>query len=374
MAESHRVRRAGLSIRNRLALTYTVLLVVTGLAMIAAVNVTVQLMNGALIDLLYQVAIATVLVIAALGALASWLVAGWMLRPLQRLNRVVREVDETSLDTRLHLAGPDDEIRSLADTFDVLFSRLEAAFSSRALFAANASHELRTPLATMKTVLQVALREPPESTSPQARETFERLLATVESMSDTTAALLDLAEGHRFAAEETFEVFDLAGVVAEECEALAGRMAQRDLAVTVHLAPASVAGDPRLIRDLVANLLGNAVIHNRDGGSVGIDTTVLADGRIRLVVQNSGDVVPADRIPLLTEPFYRARLRSTGGGHGLGLAIVAAVADTHRAEFALAAGRPDGLVATVTFPAPRTATSVTAVTAGAPPTGAPLAT
>ncbi|MFB2554116.1 sensor histidine kinase [Herbiconiux liangxiaofengii] len=373
MAESHRVRRAGLSIRNRLALTYTVLLVVTGLAMIAAVNVTVQLMNGALIDLLYQVAIATVLVIAALGALASWLVAGWMLRPLQRLNRVVREVDETSLDTRLHLAGPDDEIRSLADTFDVLFSRLEAAFSSRALFAANASHELRTPLATMKTVLQVALREPPESTSPQARETFERLLATVESMSDTTAALLDLAEGHRFAAEETFEVFDLAGVVTEECEALAGRMAQRDLAVTVHLAPASVAGDPRLIRDLVANLLGNAVIHNRDGGSVGIDTTVLADGRIRLVVQNSGDVVPADRIPLLTEPFYRARLRSTGGGHGLGLAIVAAVADTHRAEFALAAGRPDGLVATVTFPAPRAAT-IPSATAGGPPTGAPRAT
>ncbi|MFB2580829.1 sensor histidine kinase [Herbiconiux sp. P15] len=346
MAEARRERRAGLSIRNRLALTYTVLLVCTGLAMIAAVNLTVQLMNGALIDLLYQVAIATVLVIAGLGALASWLVAGWMLRPLQRLNRVVRQVDETSLDTRLRFTGPDDEIRSLADTFDVLLSRLEAAFSSRALFAANASHELRTPLATMKTMLQVALREPPETTSPETRETFERLLATVESMSATTAALLGLAEGRQPA---TDEIADLAGIVAEELEVVAERVAAKDLTVTQRLAPAMVTGDARLIRDVVANLLRNAVTHNHEGGRIEVATAVLPDGRVRLTVQNSGDVVPPDRIPLLTEPFYRARLR-TSGGAGLGLAIVAAIADTHRADFTLTPALPNGLTATTTFP------------------------
>ncbi|TAJ49853.1 MAG: HAMP domain-containing protein [Herbiconiux sp.] len=346
MAESQRTRRAGLSIRNRLALTYTALLVCTGLAMIAAVNVTVQVMNGALIDLLYQVAIGTVLVIAALGALASWLVAGRMLRPLRRLNQVVRQVDETSLDTRLRLSGPDDEIRSLADTFDMLFAQLESAFRSRSLFAANASHELRTPLATMKTILQVALRESGDATPPHTRETFQRLLATVESMTETTTALLDLAHGGR---PEVVEETDLAGIVAEEASAVSDQAEARGLTVTRALEPASVRGDPRLIRDLVVNLLRNAVTHNHDHGVIDIATGTLPDGRAQLVVQNSGDILPAERIALLTEPFYRARLR-TSGGHGLGLTIVSAIADTHHAEFTLAARLPDGLTATTVFP------------------------
>ncbi len=336
----------GPSIRTRLALIYTALLVVTGTAMVAAVNVTVQLMNGALIDLLYQVAIATVLVIAGLGALASWLIAGWMLHPLRRLNRVVRQIDETSLDTRLRLTGPDDEIRSLADAFDDLLSQLEVAFTSRALFAANASHELRTPLATMKALLQVELLEPPGTTTPEARRTLERLLTTVESMSDTTSALLELAEGR---ALRTVQIVDLADIAQEAHDSMTDSMRACALTITLRLEPAPIMGDPRLIQDMVANLLRNAVAHNRDCGDIEMSTAVAFDGRSMMVVQNSGDIVPAETLPLLTEPFYRVRLR-TASGHGLGLAIVSAIADAHRAEIALGARKPDGLVVSITFP------------------------
>lgn len=350
MADRRYDRRAGLSIRNRLAVTYTVLLVVTGLAMILAVNVTTRLMNGALIDMLYVVAIITVVLIALLGAVASWLVAGWMLRPLQRLNTVVRHVDETSLGTRLRLSGPNDEIRSLADTFDVMFARLETAFASRALFAANASHELRTPLATMKTILQVALRGEPGSLPPETRETYERLLVTVESMAATTTALLELAQG-RTGITDDVESVDLADVVSEELAVVDDEIAARRLVIVRDLSRAPVSGDPGLLHNLVGNLLRNAVLHNREHGYLGVSTAIEAGGRVRLVVENSGDVIPAERLAQLTEPFYRARLRTTGG-HGLGLAIVAAIADAHGAELRLGSRAPDGLTVAVTFASP----------------------
>lgn len=348
VTEPGRDRRAGLSIRNRLAATYTVLLIVTGLAMIVAVNVTTRIMNGAVIDELYRVAIGTVVAIALLGALASWLVAGWMLRPLQRLNRVVHEVDETTLATRLHLRGPNDEIRSLADTFDVMFARLETAFSTRTLFAANASHELRTPLAAMKTMLQVSLRGGDGSMSAETRDTYERLLQIVESMSATVTALLELAEGNSGLQPE---LVDLARIVDAEVDLADAAASARRLTVTGRFATAPVSGDPRLLHNLVGNLIRNAVAHNRDGGVIDVSTGVLDDGGARLTVRNSGDPIPPERLALLTEPFYRARLR-TAGGHGLGLAIVSAIADAHDASLRLTAGTPDGLIVEVTFPAP----------------------
>ncbi|MFG6475902.1 sensor histidine kinase [Microbacterium sp. P06] len=338
-------RSAGLSIRARLSLTYSALILSTGLAMIVAVRITISVMNGALVDTLYQVAAVTVLVVAAVGALASWFVAGRMLRPLQRLNTVARAVDETTLGTRLNMTGPVDEIRSLSDTFDVMFARLEAAFAGRALFAANASHELRTPLATMKTMLQVELKG---DLSPQTRETYERLLLTVESMSATTGALLDLAQGQEVEGDDEVDLSELVRAAVED------EVRQDSLDVTLHLPPTPIAGDRRLLQNLVSNLVRNAVVHNTPRGWVRVAVESAIDGRVILTVENSGEVVPDDVVPLLAEPFYRARLR-TAGGHGLGLALVRAIADAHRARVVIEAGRPSGLRVIVTFAAPTSA-------------------
>ncbi|RIJ56364.1 HAMP domain-containing protein, partial [Clavibacter lycopersici] len=315
-------RRRGPSVRNRLALAYTGLIVVTGIAMILAVQATVRIMNGANIAVLYQVATGTVVVIAALGGLASWLLAGRLLRPLQELDRMAREVDETTLDTRIGMSGPHDEIRSLADTFDGMVARLEAAFTSRALFAANASHELRTPLATMKTVIQVALRT---ERDPGSRATLEGLLRTVDAMTGTTTALLELAAARE---PRSDEAVDLSARVAAALRAEADACARAGITVTADLPPVPVvvSGDARLIDHLVGNLVRNAVVHNVPGGWIRVTTRAHLPGAAVLEVGNSGEVVPADDVPLLTEPFHRVR-RRTAGGHGLGLALVRAVAD-----------------------------------------------
>lgn len=197
----------------------------------------------------------------------------------------------------------------------------------------------------MKTLLQVELRQP-DALPPQTRVTLERVLATVQSMSSTTQALLDLAQGQHLAAHD---VIDLRAIVREEWNATSAGADARGLSVAIHPGEAFVVGDPQLLRDLVSNLLRNAVVHNNDGGLIEITTDSDATGLATLTVSNTGTLIPTDRVPLLTEPFYRARLR-TAGGHGLGLAIVAAIADAHRADLHLTAREAGGLTVVVVFP------------------------
>ncbi len=96
----------------------------------------------------------------------GWLLAGRALQPLQQITATARRVADRSLHERIALAGPDDEIKGLADTFDAMLERLDHAFDSQRRFVANASHELRTPLTINRTLIEVALDDPevPEST------------------------------------------------------------------------------------------------------------------------------------------------------------------------------------------------------------------
>lgn len=99
-------------------------------------------------------------VMAGISLAVGWLVAGRFLRPLRTITATTREISATNLHERLNLAGPDDELKELADTFDELLDRLDRAFAFERQFVANASHELRTPLAGMRTSLDVAMAKP----------------------------------------------------------------------------------------------------------------------------------------------------------------------------------------------------------------------
>ena len=279
----------------------------------------------------------------------GWVVAGRALRPLRSITAAARDISATSLDRRLALKGPGDEIKELGDTFDGLLARLEAAFSSQRSFVANASHELRTPLARQRAIMQVALADP-QATAGSLREAHERVLASGAEEERLIDALLTQARSQ--AGLEHREPLDLAAVAGQVISGRRSEARARRLEIRSELSPALASGDPRLVERLAANLVDNAIHHNVDAGSVEI-STVTRGARAVLRVANTGPVVPEAEIGRLFQPFQRmAPERTRGGdrGTGLGLSIVQAIADAHGAAIAARPHRDGGLEVEVTFP------------------------
>jgi signal transduction histidine kinase len=290
------------------------------------------------------------LAVLAVASLAvGWLVADRALRPLRVITAAARAVSASSLSDRLSVAGAYAEFRELGETLNGLFARLESAFESQRHFVANASHELRTPLAAERAVLQVALADPAASAA-SLRAACQQLLQLGEQQERLVNALLTLAAGQGGLRHS--EPFDLAEVTSRVVAGRRPDAGRRDVRVAAGLGPAVVTGDPALAMSLVANLVDNAVRHNVPGGHVQVSTGT-SRGRPWLAVSNSGPVVPPGEVGRLLEPFQRLDGERTrdDGGHGLGMAIVAAVAGAHAADLAVLARPEGGLDVTVTFPA-----------------------
>jgi signal transduction histidine kinase len=287
---------------------------------------------------------------AVIAGALGWLVAGRVLRPLRAMTDKARTISAGNLGERLAPAGPDDEFKQLGDTFDDLLGRLQASFEAQRRFVANASHELRTPLTFDRTLLQVALADP-DATPGTLRATCEELLASGREQERLIDALLTLASSERGLARH--DQFDLADIAREVVGLVSAQAEQHKVTIAAELAPGPGVGDRALVERLVSNLLDNAIRYNRPGGRVEVRTGV-QDGAAVLVVANTGDVIPADEVDELFEPFRRLRgLRPAGddGHHGLGLSIVRAIAASHGAALSAAPGEAGGLVVTIRFPA-----------------------
>jgi signal transduction histidine kinase len=299
-------------------------------------------------ELLAQSAIAlgvTTVVSLVLG----WFVAGRVLRPVRTITSATRTISATNLHERLALDGPRDELRELGDTIDGLLARLERAFDAQRQFVANASHELRTPLARQRTVAQVALDDP-DATIESLRAAHERVLAAGRQQERLIDALLTLTRGQAGLAQR--EQFDLASLTDDIVH---DRMPDAE-AMHVHLdatlEPAPTTGDHDLAGQLIANLVDNAIRHNRPGGRIDISTGT-SNGHAILAVSNDGALVPASELPRLFEPLERLESTRTsiGNGYGLGLSIVRAISDAHDAIVTTHARPEGGLAIAVRFAA-----------------------
>ncbi len=359
-----------LSLRMKLALLYAAAFFIAGAVLVAiplfGVRQTVhvgsrgqpagQVSGGSSSLLGVQVIALVALVVVSFGL--GWLIAGRLLRPLRLITATAREISATNLHRRLGLGRGQDEFRELGETLDDLFGRLEGSFESQRHFVANASHELRTPLTAERTVLQVALADPGAGAAA-LRSACEEVLALGQQQERLIDALLMLASGEQ--GIERPEPFDLAGVTGK---VIAGRRAEaerRGLRLTASLAAAPASGDPSLAGSLVANLVDNALRYNTPGGAISVATSAAA-GRATVSVRNAGPVIPPGEVGRLFQPFQRlgaervrraangARPGGQGpGGHGLGLAIVRAIADAHGAEVTARAQPDGGLDIQVTF-------------------------
>lgn len=298
------------------------------------------------------------LFVTSLGV--GWVISGRVLRPIDRITAVARDIQAADLSRRIHLEGPEDELKRLADTFDQMLVRLEGAFSAQRQFVADASHELRNPLATLRTNLDLVAG----AATPEERGT---LIAAAQRAAQRMSRLVDdllvlAREGTPTQQRQPVELADAARHVAEEFE---GRASERGVAIRTTTSPAAITADPDAIRRALANLVDNAVRFAPEGSVVRIDV-----GRrepwVWMAVSDSGPGLTPDETSHVFDRFWRAddsRARA-GGGAGLGLAIVRRIAETHDGAVRIVSEPGRGSVFVLWFPQqPGT---------GAPPEGSPV--
>ncbi|MHC3472596.1 sensor histidine kinase [Streptomyces sp. 7R007] len=310
--------------------------------MINKIDQTVQAVQDTALSQMMLWSAVGLLIMALLAGLLSWWLAGWALRPVTSMTEAARRISEQNLHHRLALTGPDDELHSLADTFDTMLDRLEKAFESQRRFIANASHELKTPLAAQRATLQVGLADPLPENLVEVREDLLTINREAEQLIN---GLLLLARSDR-GPDETVSV-DLAETVQLVTAELAPQAVRNGINIDLGAdTRPTVQGDPVLLRHLLTNLIRNAIQYNDPGGSI----------RVRLdastiTVTNTGPYVPAERIPDLFEPFRRLDVdRTATTGHGLGLSIAASIAEAHHATLTAQPGPEGGLALTLRFP------------------------
>jgi two-component system sensor histidine kinase VanS len=303
-----------------------------------------------ILDTTLVVSLLAVLLVVAVAALSAWIIAGRMLRPLKTINAAAQQAGAGTLDHRIGMVGPRDELRDLADTFDSMLDRLDRSFATTQRFAANASHELRTPLATTQTMLEVALSDP-DIGADDLRAVAERVLETNRRGIAIVAALLELAEHDQWDVE--FQDLDLVPLIESALDDERSTIEASGIAVTIELpASAPVHGDAVLLRQAVVNVVHNSVRYNRPGGLIRIRGHS-DESTMTLAIENTGDDVTEQITGTLTEPFVRGTGRIAGTsdrGYGLGLAIVDSIVRLHQGTLTLQPRAGGGLAVTIDLP------------------------
>jgi two-component system sensor histidine kinase TctE len=275
-----------------------------------------------------------------------WFSVGNGLAPLARLR--------ARLDARgsADLAPLDDsamprELLPVVDAFNALLGRIDAGARAQDAFRANVAHQLRTPLAGLR--LQLEWLAARHAHDPETRRSVELMLGANERMIRQTNQLLSLerAEPNRFAPARLAPL-DLAELVADSVQGFVEQAARRDIDLGFELAQAGVQGDRFLLRDLVDNLVDNALRYTPPGGRVTVSCAALAGAGAMLRVEDNGPGIPAHLRERVFERFVR--LDEGTHGSGLGLAIVRDIANLHGAELVLSSAQGGGAVFTVTFP------------------------
>jgi two-component system, OmpR family, sensor kinase len=266
-----------------------------------------------------------VLLIAAGG---GWWLARTALRPVARVTEHAERIEVDRLDQRVPVPPTSDEISHLAVTLNHMLERLDRGVQQKRRLVADASHELRTPLAVMRSELDVALAY--DDLEPEARRVLASAREEVERMSRTVDNLLTLAtvdEGHLELLKGELVLRDVADDVVAE---LAPVAADRGVTVWAEGEGGQVTADRDRIRQVLANLVDNAVKHSPAGEEVRIEVWH-APGEAGVSVIDRGPGIPSEALPHVFDRFYRvdAARRYDGGGSGLGLAICREIATAH---------------------------------------------
>jgi heavy metal sensor kinase len=261
-----------------------------------------------------------------IGLLAGYLVAARTAGPLRRMARIAARVDAGDLSPRMAQKGPRDEVRALADSFDLMLERLEDAFARQRAFSSDASHELRTPLTVIRGQLEVLARQR-APTAEDVRRVERLVRIEILRMERLVEDLLVLAR----ADEREFLRLRLIDLPPFAEELLDGARPTADRSFELGGMPDGVVdADPDRLAQALRNLIRNAIEYTAEGGLVRLAASAAGD-RLTLAVEDDGPGIPPAHRERVFDRFHRmdsARTRVRGGA-GLGLAIARAIAEAH---------------------------------------------
>ena len=288
------------------------------------------------------------LIFLLLAALGGRFLSRLALRPMARIVRTARGLKPENLSARLPRTGAGDELDELAETFNDLLDRLASYHAQVIRFTADASHELRSPLAAMRAATEVALARPRDAA--EYRETLTSLGEQCDRLTLLVNGLLLLARADAGEVPLRREMLELGALARDVCETFEPLFEEKDVRILVEAeGPLTVQGDPQRLRQLVTNLLDNALRFTEPGGFV--SARVESDGdSARLSVRDSGIGIPDVHLPHVFERFYQVDPARSSEGCGLGLSICRWIVEAHGGTIRANSVQPRGIEFLVNLP------------------------
>ena len=288
-----------------------------------------------------------------MGSYGGLLLANQALRPVDRLTRAAKEIEAGDLAKRVHVPAKMDELGRLAITFNRMISRLQAAFERQRQFTADASHELRTPLAVMRGDIEIALRR--NRSADEYQEVLASNLEEIIRLSRLVEDLLMLARADAGPADLHFEPMNIGDLCSQVVDYLAPLAEVKNQALAYQSdakAELTIKGDAQRLKQMLLNLLDNAIKYTPDGGRITL--TLMKDNKDAvMMISDTGRGIPAEDIPHIFERFFR-HSRSTSDktvqGSGLGLSIVKWIIDSHQGTIIAENNSAGGTKFTVRLP------------------------
>lgn len=305
--------------------------------------------RGVLHELLFSLAIALPLIVG-IAIVGGYLLMRKVVRPLDEIATTAERVTSRNLNERVAVTSSGDEIEKLAVALNRMMARIEESFHHINRFSADASHEIRTPLAIIRGELENALQA--SGLTPDLRETVRSALEESERLSRIVEQLLEISRleaGETLSDGARFDFSEMTRTTVEQMRLLAE---EKQLGLVFESAqPLEMEGDRMRLKQIVVNLVDNAIKYTPAGGSVVVSSFAIR-GMAVLEVADSGFGVPPESAPHIFDRFYRvdkARSRQLGGT-GLGLAIVKSICLAHGGTIAIRTPEGPGVVFRVELP------------------------